>query len=45
MQAYVLPTDPLVAVLAESLDPNQLDDYEERAGMMRFDSRPVELRL
>ena len=37
MQAYVSPTDPLVAELVERLDSNQREDFEERAGIMQFD--------
>ena len=37
MQAYVSPTDPLVAELAERLDASQREDWEERAGIMQFD--------
>ena len=38
MEAYVTPTDPLVAELVERLDATQREDFEERAGIMQFDS-------
>ena len=37
MQAYVSPTDPLVAELVTRLDDAQREDFEERAGIMQFD--------
>ena len=37
MQAYVTPTDPLVAELVERLDINQREAWEERAAIMQFD--------
>ena len=39
MQAYVSPTDPLVAELVEHLDAIQREDFEERAGIMQFDGQ------
>ncbi len=39
MQAYVSPTDPLVAELVERLDAGQREDFEERAGIMQFDGQ------
>jgi hypothetical protein len=35
---YVIPTDPLVAELADRLDPNQREAFEERAGIVQFDA-------
>ena len=39
MQAYVSPTDPLVAELVERLDASQREAWEERAGIMQFDGQ------
>ena len=39
MQAYVSPTDPLVAELVTRLDDAQREDFEERAGIMQFDGQ------
>ena len=36
-EAYVSPTDPLVAELVERLDASQREDLEERAAIMQFD--------
>jgi hypothetical protein len=38
MQAYVSPTDPLVAELLTRLDPDQREAFEERAGLVQFDA-------
>jgi hypothetical protein len=35
---YLTPTDPLVAELADRLDQNQREDFEERAGIVQFDA-------
>ena len=37
MQAYISPTDPLVAELVERLDASQREAWEERAAIMQFD--------
>ena len=37
MQAYVSPTDPLVAELVTRLDDALREDFEERAGIMEVD--------
>jgi hypothetical protein len=39
MEAYVSPTDPLVAELVERLDASQREAWEERAGIMQFDGQ------
>ena len=39
MQAYVSPTDPLVAELVERLDASQREAWEERAAIMQFDGQ------
>ena len=39
MQAYVTPTDPLVAELVIRLDDALREDFEERAGIMQFDGQ------
>ena len=39
MQAYVSPTDPLVAELVERLDASQREACEERAAIMQFDGQ------
>ena len=39
MQAYVSPTDPLVAELVERLDVSQREAWEERAAIMQFDGQ------
>lgn len=39
MQAYVTPTDPLVAELVGRLDSNLREDFEERAGIMEVDGQ------
>lgn len=39
MQAYVTPTDPLVAELVTRLDDALREDFEERAGIMQFDGQ------
>lgn len=39
MQAYVSPTDPLVAELVERLDASQREAWEERAGIIQFDGQ------
>ena len=36
---YVTPTDPLVAELAERLNPNQREVFEERAAIMQFEGQ------
>ena len=37
--SYVTPVDPLVAELAERLDANQREAFEERAGIRQFDGQ------
>jgi hypothetical protein len=39
MQAYVTPTDLLVAELVTRLDDALREDFEERAGIMQFDGQ------
>jgi hypothetical protein len=39
MQAYVSPTDPLVAELVTRLDDALREDFEERAGIMEIDGQ------
>ena len=39
MQAYVTPTDPLVAELVTCLEDALREDFEERAGIMQFDGQ------
>ena len=39
MQAYVTPTDPLVAELVTCLDDALREDFEERAGIMEVDGQ------
>jgi len=39
MQAYVSPTDPLVAELVTRLDASQREAWEERAAIMQFDGQ------
>jgi hypothetical protein len=39
MQAYVSPTDPLVAELVERLDASQREAWEERSAIMQFDGQ------
>ncbi len=39
MQAYVSPTDPLVAELVTRLDDALREDFEERAGIMEVDGQ------
>ena len=39
MQAYVSPTDPLVAELVTCLDESLREDFEERAGIMEVDGQ------
>jgi hypothetical protein len=36
---YVTPTDLLVAELADRLDPNQREAFEERAAIMQFEGQ------
>ena len=35
---YVTPSDPLVAELVAGLDPDQREQFEERAGIVQFDA-------
>ena len=39
MQAYVSPTDPLVAELVTRLEDALREDFEERAGIMEVDAQ------
>ena len=39
MQAYVSPTDPLLAELVERLDASQREAWDERAAIMQFDGQ------